>query len=81
MIEQCLEQAWYLSADMQFYIVSPPFIYLLYRYKNKIIPVLVAICGASVSIIVYNFIKYDINVKLTDELSNDYNHGSNIFKH
>ncbi len=30
---QCFAWAWYLACDMQFYIVSPIFIYALYRYK------------------------------------------------
>ena len=30
-ILQCIQWTWYLANDMQFYIVSPLFIYVLYR--------------------------------------------------
>ncbi|XP_057365085.1 nose resistant to fluoxetine protein 6-like [Daphnia carinata] len=31
---QCMEQTWYLATDMQLFILSPLFIYLLWRRKN-----------------------------------------------
>ncbi|XP_058814371.1 nose resistant to fluoxetine protein 6-like [Topomyia yanbarensis] len=34
----CLPHTWYLSVDMQLYIVSPIFIYLLWRYGKQITP-------------------------------------------
>ena len=32
---QCMEWTWYLAVDMQFFIISPIFIYALYRYSSS----------------------------------------------
>lgn len=42
----CYPHTWYLSADMQLFVISPFVIYLIHRYKMKtIIGLLVAILG------------------------------------
>ena len=33
---QCYGHGWYLACDMQFYIVAPIFIYVLYKYEAAV---------------------------------------------
>lgn len=42
---QCFRHSWYLSLDMQLFIIAPAIVYLMYRFKTK------AVYGLSVSIV------------------------------
>uniref|UniRef100_A0A7M5UX06 Nose resistant-to-fluoxetine protein N-terminal domain-containing protein n=2 Tax=Clytia hemisphaerica TaxID=252671 RepID=A0A7M5UX06_9CNID len=35
MAEECLGWSWYLANDMQFFVISPLFLFFMYRYKLK----------------------------------------------
>lgn len=56
----CYAQAWYLSPDMHFFLVSPLVIYLIHRYKSKaiwsILVVMLGSCVLTVALhLIYNF--------------------------
>ncbi|XP_044254781.1 nose resistant to fluoxetine protein 6-like [Tribolium madens] len=50
--EMCIPQAWYLSVDMQLYVISPIILYTLWKYPKTCITLL---CGISVAIAVATF--------------------------
>lgn len=67
-------QSWYLAADMQLFIISPLFIYPLWRWKNKlglawIIVALTTVIGAITTI----YIMWDLPATNTI-LERPYNH-------
>lgn len=51
---------------MQLFIVSPPIIYLLWRYKHKFAPVLAALIVAVAGLTVYLFVSYGFSGKWLD---------------
>lgn len=63
---QCLGHTWYLSVDMQLFIASPPIIYLLWRYKYKFAPVLVAVALGVIGLTVYIFVEHNFSGKWLD---------------
>ncbi|XP_072028213.1 nose resistant to fluoxetine protein 6-like [Amphiura filiformis] len=45
--EQCMGWSWYLSNDMQFYIISPFIVYCLYKSRKWGVSLLALLCGVS----------------------------------
>lgn len=59
----CLTQSWYLANDMQFFVLSPPLLYLYHRYRKCIAWVLIcALLCLSVGISLWIAAYYDYNV-------------------
>lgn len=50
---------WYLSVDMQLFIVAPFLVYLLYRFKNKVVPFIIVLIAYAIGWTIYLFIYYD----------------------
>uniref|UniRef100_A0A182STI8 Nose resistant-to-fluoxetine protein N-terminal domain-containing protein n=1 Tax=Anopheles maculatus TaxID=74869 RepID=A0A182STI8_9DIPT len=59
----CFVHTWYLSVDMQLYIVSPLLIYLLWRYGKKFVPAIVLLALLSISCVFATFMvnEYRLN--------------------
>uniref|UniRef100_A0A182P5T9 Nose resistant-to-fluoxetine protein N-terminal domain-containing protein n=1 Tax=Anopheles epiroticus TaxID=199890 RepID=A0A182P5T9_9DIPT len=59
----CFAHTWYLSVDMQLYIVSPLIIYLLWRYGKRVVPVIVLIALLSICCVYTTFMvnEYRLN--------------------
>ncbi|XP_069135206.1 nose resistant to fluoxetine protein 6-like [Argopecten irradians] len=58
----CMAWTWYLSNDMQFFIISPIFIILLLRYRKVGVSVCVAMIAACVFIRLMTAIEYGIHI-------------------
>lgn len=52
---QCMGHTWYLSVDMQLFIIAPFIVYLLYRFKLKILVVVILAIFVSMSITFYTY--------------------------
>lgn len=61
---QCYPGAWYLSVDMQLFVISPLIIYLMDRFNTKIIYVLVVMIVGCVAYTVAVHVKYGLRVNL-----------------
>uniref|UniRef100_A0A182HJZ5 Nose resistant-to-fluoxetine protein N-terminal domain-containing protein n=1 Tax=Anopheles arabiensis TaxID=7173 RepID=A0A182HJZ5_ANOAR len=59
----CFVHTWYLSVDMQLYIVSPLLMYLLWRYGKRFVPVIVLLAMLSISCVFATFMvnEYRLN--------------------
>ncbi|XP_049280121.1 O-acyltransferase like protein-like [Anopheles funestus] len=59
----CFVHTWYLSVDMQLYIVSPLLIYLLWRYGKRFVPAIVLLALLSISCVFATFMvnEYRLN--------------------
>lgn len=61
---QCVGHSWYLSVDMQLFIASPPFIYMLHRYKHKALAIPLALCLLSIVLTMWLSVEHNLTVKL-----------------
>ncbi|XP_052903397.1 O-acyltransferase like protein-like [Anopheles moucheti] len=61
--KMCFAHTWYLSVDMQLYIVSPLLIYLLWRYGKRFVPAIVLLALLSISCVFATFMvnEYRLN--------------------
>ena len=57
---QCMEQTWYLSVDMQLFIIAPIFVYILWRWPLHGILTLVVFTLASIGANFAIFAVYDL---------------------
>uniref|UniRef100_A0A182NL18 Nose resistant-to-fluoxetine protein N-terminal domain-containing protein n=1 Tax=Anopheles dirus TaxID=7168 RepID=A0A182NL18_9DIPT len=59
----CFVHTWYLSVDMQLYIISPLLIYLLWRFGKRFIPVIVLLALLSIGCVFATFMvnEYRLN--------------------
>ncbi|XP_074653885.1 nose resistant to fluoxetine protein 6-like isoform X2 [Tubulanus polymorphus] len=46
-MKQCMDWSWYLANDMQFYVITPPLLILLYRYRKAGIIVITLLITAT----------------------------------
>ncbi|XP_038052246.1 uncharacterized protein LOC119724969 [Patiria miniata] len=60
--QQCMGWSWYLANDMQFFVISPIIIYLLYKYSKLGLGLIVALCLASFGITAYIATKYGVTL-------------------
>ncbi|XP_055306590.1 nose resistant to fluoxetine protein 6-like, partial [Sitodiplosis mosellana] len=56
----CYAYAWYLSVDMQLFLIAPALVYLIYKFKVKIMPILILLIVGCVGCTVAIFLKYGI---------------------
>lgn len=55
---QCIPPAWYLSVDMQLFVISPLIIYLIYRFNKKTICALVILVFGCIGCTIAIHLKY-----------------------
>lgn len=84
---QCMGHTWYLSVDMQLFILAPFLIYLLYHYRTKIVVLIVAMIAYSTGSTLYLYIYHGFMgrwidfkyVYKTGDLHNDFNRKITMF--
>ncbi|XP_022104486.1 nose resistant to fluoxetine protein 6-like isoform X2 [Acanthaster planci] len=69
--EQCVGWSWYLANDMQFFVISPVIIYLLYRYSKLGIGLIVALCLGSFGITAYLATYYGVSLGVSPPYNNN----------
>lgn len=62
----CLAHTWYLSVDMQLYLVAPLLAYLLYRLGNPFMLVVVALMAVSIGWTYYLYVHFNLMFQLTN---------------
>ena len=58
----CIIQSWYLAVDMQLFVAAPLLCYMLYRFKERFVPVLILLIGFCIGWTIGMFTYYDIVV-------------------
>lgn len=60
-IFKCFIHSWYLSVDMQLFLISPLIVYLIYRFNMKALLVMVSLVLGCIGCTIAIFLKYGIN--------------------
>ncbi|KAK3105107.1 hypothetical protein FSP39_017376 [Pinctada imbricata] len=60
-VNVCMPWSWYLAADVQFYVISPILLILLYRYRNIALSVIVSLILGSMFVRGFIISEYNIN--------------------
>lgn len=64
----CLGHTWYLSVDMQLFILAPLIIYPLYRYHKQVIPILMVLVMFSMGFAFYTSYINEFKVSAADNM-------------
>ncbi|XP_063703745.1 nose resistant to fluoxetine protein 6-like [Culicoides brevitarsis] len=64
----CLGHLWYLSVDMQLFIVAPFLIFLMHKWGKKVFPLLSAMIAASMATAFYNSYRNEFRVSAIDNV-------------
>ncbi|XP_071804835.1 nose resistant to fluoxetine protein 6-like [Asterias amurensis] len=68
---QCMGWSWYLANDMQFFIISPPILYMLYKKPKIGLAVIATLCLGSFGITAYIATYYGVPVWLHPAYNNN----------
>lgn len=64
----CLGHLWYLSVDMQLFILAPFITYLLFKWEKKVIPILSILIIVSMGSAFYNSYQNEFKVSVVDNM-------------
>uniref|UniRef100_A0A336KNE1 CSON012115 protein n=1 Tax=Culicoides sonorensis TaxID=179676 RepID=A0A336KNE1_CULSO len=64
----CLGHSWYLSVDMQLFILAPFIVYPLFKWEKKIVPLLSALVLLSMGSAFYNSYQNEFKVSALDNI-------------
>ncbi|XP_055608118.1 nose resistant to fluoxetine protein 6-like [Uranotaenia lowii] len=64
--QMCLGHSWYLSVDMQLYILSPLIIYPLWRWRRKALVAIAALILLSMGCVIALFLVYELRLSMLD---------------
>lgn len=64
--KMCLGHSWYLSVDMQLYLVAPVIIYALWRWGRRVLVVIAGLILASMGCVVASFLVNDLRLAFVD---------------
>ncbi|KXJ72976.1 hypothetical protein RP20_CCG016825 [Aedes albopictus] len=62
----CLPWTWYLSVDMQLYIIAPALIYPLWRYGKRVLTVIAGLAILSMACVLASFLTNELRLTVPD---------------
>lgn len=63
---QCLGHLWYLSVDMQLFLVAPALAYAFYKFRSKALPIPILLIAVSIGSTVYLYIKHELIAQIAN---------------
>lgn len=64
--QTCLAWTWYMSTDMQFFVIAIPVVYVIYRWKKVGFSILAALCVGSLLYIIIMSSIYNLSPRVID---------------
>ncbi|XP_055304016.1 uncharacterized protein LOC129569308 [Sitodiplosis mosellana] len=61
----CFGHSWYLSVDMQLFLISPVIIYLMYKLRMILMPILLALVLVCIGLTIFVHLHFDLTNMLT----------------